>query len=171
MNGTSGDVFCEYLVQSKLTGKNYGYIALSVIAGVILSLALFLFLPSFLIFAIFGWIGVYYVIKLQKTEYEYIFTSGHLDIDQLSGDLRRKRKVAIEADSVQIIAHEKSESALAFAHGDFKVYDFSTHDPASKNRFIIVGTSRGENVKVTFEPNEKMIDNMWRYFPSKVKRA
>ncbi len=171
MNGTSGDVFSEYLVKCKMLPKNYLFIVLAVLAGLIITGAILLFIPGLLVLAIFAWFGVYFVIRLQKTEYEYIFTSGNLDIDQLSGDMRRKRKLEVEAETVQLIAPEKSESALAFAHGNYKDYDFSSHDPDSKYRYVIIGASKGENVRVLFEPNEKMLDNMWRFFPSKVKRA
>lgn len=171
MQGTSGDVFSEYLVKSRLTGKNYAIIAAALILAVVLTGVIFAAVPGFMLILVLLWAGVYFVIKMQKTEYEYTFTSGDLDIDQLSGDFKRKRKATITSDTVEIIAHEKSDALAAFGHGQYKVYDFSSHNPAAKNRYVIIATVKNEKAKVIFEPNEKMIDNMWRYFPSKVKRV
>ena len=171
MQGTSGDVFSEYLVKSKLTGKNYAIIAVTAAVAVILSAFIFAFVPSLVMIAVLLWAGLYFVIKMQKTEYEYIFTSGDLDIDQLSGDFKRKRKASVKAETIEIIAHEKSDALASFAHGTYKVYDFSRHDKTSKNRYVIVAMVKNEKSKIIFEPNEKMVDNMWKYFPSKVKRA
>jgi len=171
MNGTSGDVFCEYLVKSRMTGKNIGIIVLSAVLAMAITMAVFLFIPSMLIIAVAAWIGLYFMIKLQKTEYEYTYTSGDLDIDQLSGDMRRKRKVEIKGETVELIAPEKSDAMAGFANGNYKVLDYSSHDPASKNRYVIIASVNNERVRVIFEPNEKMIDNMWRYSPSKVKRV
>lgn len=171
MNGTSGDVFSEYLVKKKNTGKNYAIIVLCCVLAAIITVGLFMFIPSLMIIAILAWVGVYFVVRLQKVEFEYIFTSGDLDIDQLTGDFRRKRKVSIKADTVEIIAPEKSDALAGFAHGNYKTFDFSTRDLTSKQRYVIIGKSKSENVRVVFEPNEKMIDNMWKCFPSKVKRV
>ncbi len=171
MNGTSGDVFSEFLVSRKKSGMNYAIIVLCCLLAAVLTVGLFLFIPSFMIIAIAAWVGVYFVVRLQKVEYEYIFTSGDLDIDQLTGDFRRKRKVSIKADTVEIIAPEKSESLAGYAHGNYKTFDFTTRDAASKQRFVIIGKSKSEAVRVIFEPNEKMVDNMWKCFPSKVKRV
>ena len=171
MNGTSGDVFSEYLVKSRLTGKNYAFIALAALLGLIITAAIFMFVPSLMMIAVLAWLGVYFVVKMQKTEYEYTFTSGDLDIDQLSGDMKRKRKLEISGETIEVVAPEKSDALAGFAHGNYKVFDFSSHNPSSKNRYVIVASVKNERVKVIFEPNEKMIDNMWKYAPSKVKRV
>lgn len=171
MNGTSGDVFSEFLVKKKNTGKNYAIIVLCCFAALVLTVGFFLIMPTLMIIAIAAWVGVYFVVRIQKVEYEYIFTSGDLDIDQLTGDFRRKRKVSIKSDTVEVIAPEKSDAAAAYSNGAYKNYDFTSRDLNSKYRYIIVGKSKGEMVRVLFEPNERMLDNMWKYFPSKVKRA
>ena len=171
MNGTSGDVFSEFLVKKNMTGKNYGLIVLSCIAALFLSAAIFLFVPSLSIIILLLWFGVYFVVRMQKIEYEYTFTSGDLDIDQLTGDFRRKRRMSIKSDTVLMVAPEKSEYLLEYKNGNYKEYDFSRHDPQSTGRYVIVGQFKSEPVRVIFEPNEKMLNNMWKYYPSKVKRV
>ncbi len=175
MVSSSGDVFSEVLVKRKITPAN---IVVRVICGIIALAILVLFLigffvlvPGLFIFAIIILVIEYFVIKFQKVEYEYIFTSGDLDFDQLSGDFRRKRKLSLTFESMEMIAPEDSHELDPFRNGDFKVYDFSSRDKNNK-RYVYIGSSKdNKRVKVYFEPSEKMLDNMYNYSPRKVKRA
>ena len=94
MVSSSGDVFSEVLVRRKTTTGN---IIVRVICGIITFLIALLFvlgffaaLPGLFIFAVIIIVIEYFIIRFQKVEYEYIFTSGDLDFDQLSGDFRRR---------------------------------------------------------------------------------
>lgn len=171
MDGTSGDVFCEWLVRRKPGIKNYAIVFLGSLVAALGTAAVFLYMPTFLIAAVALWFGVYYLVRFQKIEFEYTFTSGDLDIDQLSGDIKRKRKLELSKDDIEMVAPEKSESLDVYKNGKFKLYDFSKNIPQSKDRYVIIGKIKNERIKVVFEPNEKLLDNMWRYAPSKVKRV
>ena len=59
--------------------------------------------------------------------------------------------------------------AGSLSHGEAKVYDFSSRDK-SKKRYVYVGSGDNGRIKVIFEPSEKMLDNMYNYSPSKVKK-
>lgn len=169
MNENSGDVFSEVLVKRKMTSTNYLAVLAGVLGAVIITAAIFLFLPTFLILALLVWFGVYFLVNLQKVEYEYIFTSGDLDIDQITGNYKRKRKLELTGDMIEIIAPEGSHELDDYNRGQFKVYDFSSRD-TSKKRFVIIANSGSSHIKVFFEPTEKMIDNMWKYSPRRVKK-
>lgn len=169
MNENSGDVFSEVLVKRKMNLTNYLVILAAAMGALILTAALLLFLPTFIIVALLLWFGVYFLVSIQKVEYEYIFTSGDLDIDQISGNFRRKRKMELTQDMIEIVAPEGSHELDDFKHGQFKEYDFSSRDK-SKKRYVIIGTLGSGRVKVFFEPTEKMIDNMWKYSPRRVKK-
>ncbi len=173
MVSSSGDVFSEVLVKRKVTTGN---IIVRVICGIITFLIAVLFvlgffaaLPGLFIFAVIIIVIEYFIIRFQKVEYEYIFTSGDLDFDQLSGDFRRKRKLSVTFESLEVLAPEGSHWLDGFQHGDYKVYDFSSRDK-SKKRYIYVGSGDKGRIKVIFEPSEKMIQNMYNYSPSKVKK-
>ena len=172
MVSSSGDVFSEVLVKRKVTPGN---IVVRVICGIITFIIAVLFvfgffaaLPGLFIFAVIIVVIEYFIIRFQKVEYEYIFTSGDLDFDQLSGDFRRKRKLSVSFESLEVIAPEGSHWLDPYQHGEMKVYDFSSRDK-SKKRYIYVGAGTNGRLKVIFEPSEKMLHNMFNYSPSKVK--
>ena len=160
MNENTGDVFSEVLVKRKMVSTNYLIVLATVLGAAVLTLALLLFLPTFVVVAI---------ASIQKVEYEYIFTSGDLDIDQISGNFKRKRKLELTGDSIEIIAPEDSHELDSYRNGQYKVYDFSSRDK-SKKRYVIIANISNGRVKVFFEPTEKMIDNMWKYSPRRVKK-
>ncbi len=172
MVSSSGDVFSEVLVKRKITTGN---IIVRVICGIITFIIVALFvlgffaaLPGLFIFAVIIVVIEYFIIRFQKVEYEYIFTSGDLDFDQLSGDFRRKRKLSVKFESLEVIAPEGSHWLDQYQHGEMKVYDFSSRDK-SKKRYIYIGAGTNGRVKIFFEPSEKMLKNMFNYSPSKVK--
>lgn len=170
MYATSGDVFCEVLVKKKLTTAD---MVVRVICGIVALVAAALFLvgiPIMFIVLIVVLAAAYFIIKCQKIEYEYIFTSGDLDFDQLTGDFRRKRKLSLTFEAMTVLAPEGSHHLDGYQHGDFKLYDFSSRDK-TKKRYVYVGTMEDKRIKVIFEPNEKMLDNMYLTAPSKVKKA
>lgn len=174
MVSSSGDVFSEVLVKRKTTTGN---IIVRVICGIVTLIIAALFvlgffaaLPGLFIFAVVILVIEYFIIRFQKVEYEYIFTSGDLDFDQLSGDFRRKRKLSVTFEALEVIAPEGSHWLDGYQHGDMKVYDFSSRDK-SKKRYVYVGGSDNGRIKVIFEPSEKMVKNMFNYSPSKVKMS
>lgn len=169
MNGTSGDVFSEWIVLRKMSGKQYGIMTLGGLAALAITVAIFVIQPGLIAIAIAAWFGAYFLARMQKAEFEYTFTSGDLDIDQLSGDLRRKRKCEIPKESVELVAPLDSDYVQEYKN--LRTYDYSSGDRTSKNRYVIIATVKNERARVIFEPNEKMLDNMWKYFPSKVKKA
>ena len=73
---------------------NYLAVAAGVLGGLVITAAIFLFLPTFLILALAVWFGVYFLISIQKVEYEYIFTSGDLDIDQITGNYKERESLS-----------------------------------------------------------------------------
>lgn len=169
-NSTSGDVFCEVLVSHRKGTAELLKIVLAVLVGVVLTGLVILFVPSIIFLMILVWAAVVFIIKLQKIEYEYIFTSGELDIDKISGDFKRKRKMTITMDTIEIVAPEDSHELDGYRHGNYKVYDFGANDPGQKN-YVMVGTCGNEQVKIIITPNEKILDHMFSYSPRKIKRA
>ena len=168
-NSTSGDVFCEVLVNHKKGTAEILKIVLAVLVGVVLTGVVLMLVPSIIFLMILVWALIVFIIKLQKIEYEYIFTSGVLDIDKISGDYKRKRKMTITMDTIEIVAPEGSHELDGYSHGNYKICDFSANDPQQKN-YIMVGSCNNEQVKVKITPNEKMLDHMFSYSPRKVKR-
>lgn len=169
MNGTSGDVFSEVLIKRKMIMTNYLIIAVLILTGFVATAAIMLFIPGFLILAVAVWFGVYFGIRMQKVEFEYIFTSGDLDIDQITGNFKRKRKLEVTKDTIEIVAPENSHELDDYRNQKCKEYDFSSRDKQHK-KYVCYANVGNERARIIFEPTEKMLDNMWKYSPRKVKK-
>lgn len=169
-NSTSGDVFCEVMVSHKKGTAEMIKIIIAALIGAVLTGAVMILVPSLIFLLILVWALVVFVIKLQKIEYEYIFTSGDLDIDKISGDYKRKRKMTISMNVIEIAAPEDSHELDSYKHGNYKVYDYSANDPSRKN-YVLVGSLQSEQVKIIITPNEKLLDHMFSCAPRKVKRS
>ena len=76
-NSTNGDAFCEVLVKRRRGTPETVKMVLSILAGMIVSMLIFMFIPMFFILIVPVWALIVFVIKMQKREYEYIFTSGY----------------------------------------------------------------------------------------------
>lgn len=85
-NGANGDTFCEVLVSRRRGTPETVKAALAIIVGLLFSAVIILLVPMFFILLIPVWALVIFVVRMQKLEYEYIFTSGELDIDVLIGN-------------------------------------------------------------------------------------
>lgn len=165
-----GDVFCEVLVSHKKdTGDRLKEI-LAVAAGVAATIALFTFFPQFLFLAVVIWGLVVFFIKMQKTEYEYSFTSGDLDIDVLKGDFKRKRLLSLTIKDMEVIAPEKSHELDPYRNSGHKVIDAGAGaDPGASN-YVIYGSINNEKTWLIITPNEKLISNMYSYAPRIVRK-
>lgn len=167
------DVYCEYLVKRK-TGSwalicRYLVVMATVLVfyyGVLLLQFYGLFFGMLLIFLCM------YVFKNTNIEYEYQFISGDLDIDVIFSQKKRKRARKFNIRTVEVFAPADSDVFKKYDHYKaekaFKVVDYSSGYADRKKYAFIV--SMGENgiAKVIFEPNEKMVDAIRNYIPSKM---
>ena len=101
-NSTNGDAFCEVLVKRRRGTPETVKMVLSILAGMVVSILI----PMFFILIVPVWALIVFVIKMQKREYEYIFTSGDLDIDALIGDYKRKNIFSLSMEHMTLIAPE-----------------------------------------------------------------
>lgn len=169
-SSTNGDVFCEVLVSHKKGSSETLKTALAIVAGIILSAAIILLIPMFFILLIPVWALVIFVVRMQQLEYEYSFTSGDLDIDVLIGNYKRKHKISLSMENMTLIAPENSYELDGYrGNPNYHHYDFSAND-AMQTNYIIIGNWNNQQVWVKFTPNERLLDDMFRISPSKVRR-
>ena len=166
------DLFMEYLVQHKRTGKD-----LFVISGIIAG-AIFLLLILTLVVSIFPAIaGIWLLsavaiiffavllIKRTSIEYEYILTNNELDIDQITAKSNRKRLVTINFSEIDICA-PVSHSAFSSAQAAAKTID-CTGNRTNNVYFIDYSAEKGKT-RVLIEPPVSYIENVRRFNPSKI---
>ena len=107
-NGANGDTFCEVLVSRRRGTPETVKAALAIIVGLVFSAVIILLVPMFFILLIPVWALVIFVVRMQKLEYEYIFTSGDLDIDVLIGNYKRKTRMSLSMENITLVAPENS---------------------------------------------------------------
>jgi len=99
-------------------------------------------------------------------EIEYIFVDGQIDFDTISGGEKRKTRLRIDFDQVEIVAPLGSHSLDAFKHN--KIRDFSSLKKDAHIYVIIAKISENGMEQIYFEPSEKMIIMMKEKAPRKV---
>ena len=107
---------------------------------------------------------------MQKLEYEYIFTSGDLDIDVLIGNYKRKTRMSLSMENITLVAPENSYELDGYRRNqNSHRYDFSANNVMQTN-YVIIGNWNNQQIYVKFTPNEQILDAMFRTSPNKVRR-
>lgn len=166
------DIFLEKIVTKRKTGKEFAIIGGAVLASVLLLAAGVIFgslLPFLMPMILVGvGYGLWFVISSMNKEYEYIVTNGDLDIDMIIARRKRKRVLSVKAKEFELMAQTGTIDEKDSASSRYKTLDFSSSTNSKSNWFILT-THNSERVKVIFEPDERMLKNLKRFNPSKIK--
>ena len=98
-------------------------------------------------------------------EFEYVYFNGDLDIDKIMNMQSRKRVFSSNIKEMEVIAWSGSVELQQYQR--YKVLDFSTQNPDDKV-YEMVTQFKGETVRVLFNPNEKILNEMKNMAPRKV---
>lgn len=171
MFGTE-DVFIEKIVKRQLGSVDYALIGLYILLFVFVLILVFIFLPYIVAFvpliiaaAIYG---LYYLISQRRLEYEYICTNGTLDIDAIINKKKRKRKVSVRAQSMEILAPLSSPDYNHHTRSKIKTMDLTTNT-SKENVWFFVADVNKERVLVLFEPDDRILKDLKRHNPSKTQ--
>ena len=166
------DTFLEKIVVRKKTGTDYLKIAGLLVASLIVMIALMLFggyisflVPLLLVGLVYG---LWFLLTSMNREYEYIVTNGDLDVDTIIARRKRKRAFSGKSKSFEIMAKVGSDEYKQAQKSRFKLLDFSGSLDSKENWFAMTDY-KGERVMVIFAPDDRMLKNLKRYNPSKVK--
>ncbi|AIS52964.1 hypothetical protein TKV_c18140 [Thermoanaerobacter kivui] len=165
------DIFIEKLIKRQKTLKD----ALFSI-GVILAtfVIVFLVIPvipivrNFWIFflLLFGYIA-YYLIRSRNIEFEYALTNSDFDVDKIIDQKRRKPILSIDCRNFEIVAKVNSDKFTNDIK-NIKNRIEAVSSMSSPNVYFAVFENKGVKTVLFFEPDEKMLDAMWRYIPRKL---
>ncbi len=177
------DIFLERIVPRK-KDKFYYVKVLSLILSAILAAAtliwLLLLLPalSFLTpIALAGCgYGLWWLIGSLHIEYEYIVTNGELDVDVIVHRRKRKRLFSGRVKDFEIMARldgpEFRDSAAQYEREKrarrLQVLDCAATADAPSSWFF-VANYKSERLLVVFDPDERMLANMKRFNPSRIR--
>ena len=168
-------LYCETFVKRKNTGTVYLAKAGVVFAALLLVALAVLFGGSgmigyiFMMLAALSVVGVFYVMKMFNVDYEYIFCDGQIDFDVISGGERRKTKLRVDFDNLDVMAPISSHELDSLSNRQVKVFDFTSREPDAKRYVLFARDSKNQQqVKVIFEPDEKMVSYSKQKAPRKV---
>lgn len=111
-----------------------------------------------------------YLFPRFNVEYEYIYCDGQLDFDRITGNAKRKTILRIDFDKVEMIAPINSHALDNFKHMKLVTKDFTSLKPDIK-AFVIICRGERDNLKILFEPSEKMLACMKQKSPRKISEV
>lgn len=158
------EFYTEQLVKQKATlSTMIKKSAVVVFVIVIFLVALLISLAAIPLFigavalAVFLW-------KRFNLEFEYLYYNGDLDIDKIMGMQKRKRVFSANVKTMEVIAPSGSFELQQYQN--LKKYDCSTN--SGNKTYEMVIPHKGQKVRVIFEPNEKILQDLRRWEPRKV---
>ncbi len=160
------EFFTEHLVKRPSNSTTLLKKAGLVVATVVVSFLLMMFIPSFAFLLIAGLIALdVFLFGKMNLEFEYIYYNGDMDIDKIMNMQSRKRVFSTNIKEIDVVAPKGSDQLMPFQR--LKVLDFSSQ--ISENRtYEMVTSYKGEKVRVIFEPNDVILNGMKYLAPRKV---
>lgn len=153
------DTFVEQIVAKKKGGREYGIIALVVLGALILTAALFLFIPMLMILVVGIGYGAWWLITSQNVEFEYSVTNGDIDIDQIVAQRKRKRIVSVAGSKIEsLLPYNAAEQAnrhydrvvLAAPSAEAATWCFNYHSKKNGHTLVV------------FAPEQRVLDALER---------
>ncbi len=162
-----GEVYHEWLIKRKMTITGIGLRILFILLCVASVLLTVVFgAISFVAGIAFAYL-TRYIFQMTDVEFEYMYLSGECQIDKICGKMRRKGCGKIEMDKVEIIAPEGHEELAQYEKQVYKLRDFSSLEKDAQ-RYVVFERKDSSLIKVIFEPNEDIINEMQLTAPRKV---
>ena len=175
------DIYCEFIVKRKISTRAL-ICRYMVVIATFLAFYYGLFLSQYygqlfgMLLVFFGMLLVLlcmYVFRNTNLEYEYQFISGSLDIDVIFAKRKRKKARKFDIRAVELFAPADSEVFKPYERKKeekaYRVVDYSSGYPDRKKYAFIVSIGEKGVAKVVFEPNEKMVEAIRHYIPSKMR--
>ncbi len=165
-----GDLYSECIVKRKTPMYTFA-IKLLLFVAMCVAVTFMVLMVSVIPFLIAVAIGVlyYFYAASVNLEYEYTFVNGGLDVDKIMNKSRRRKLLTFDFNHLEIMAAENSHLLDSYRQKSCKVYDFTSLNAENADKvYVIYGTDKNEMIKVLFEPDEKMLNDMRNNAPRKV---
>ncbi len=165
-----GDLYSECIVKRKTPIYTIA-IKLFLLIATFIALTFMVLMLSvipFIIAVAFGIVYYFYATGVDL-EFEYTFVNGELDVDKIMNKSRRRRILAFDFSHLEIMARENSHLLDSYRQKNCKTYDFTSLKAENKDKvYVIYGTDKNEMIRILFEPDEKMLNDMRNNAPRKV---
>ncbi|SET26324.1 hypothetical protein [[Clostridium] polysaccharolyticum] len=111
-------------------------------------------------------LAVYVWPRLSYVEYEYIFCDGQFDFDRITGQAKRKNMLRVDMEDVEVIVSPERREEF----DNKSISNVKNYSKGMSNAFMMIASTESSQMKVYFNPSEKMIECMYNKAPSKVKK-
>lgn len=111
-------------------------------------------------------LAVYFMPRLSKMEYEYIFCDGQFDFDRITGGAKRKNLLKVDMENVEVIVSPDRRSE----YDNPSITNVKNFSDNVKTAFMMIASLEDKQLKIYFKPTDKMIECMYNKAPSKVKK-
>ena len=168
------DTFLEYLMEKKSSNgdfiKKLGIVvaAFVVIIAVMNIFLLFgKYLLSYIPLAVAAVVyGAYILIRNFNVEYEYIFTNGDLDIDIIKSRRARRRLASLNVRQIEVMAKKENSAFANQFESDSIAKKFdAVYDPKKGGIYCVLYKVDGVRTLLTFQPPERLIEEMKKMNP------
>ena len=170
------DVFVEYMIKKKTSGKDIAMMLGAAVLGAVLIIGSILLtglfhvppmIPFFVICAVVY--GLYWVITSRSIEYEYSITNGDISIDQIVNRRSRKRLTSFDAKAIEEMGkYTENAQRLKNRRVDKTIFASLTDDGA--DAWYVIARSRKTGVTLlVFSPDERCIDAIKPFMDRKLR--
>jgi len=160
------EFYTELLVKRKPGGKEL-FVKVSLICLILLAIpTIFIFTFGLVLVIITIGLAVFMFSRLD-IEFEYLYFNGDLDIDIIYRKMKRKKVYTMNVGDLEMLAPIQSMEVKHYEK--LRTFDYSS-GTRSGNEYVMIVSKNGQKERVIFEPNEKIIDDMFYRAPRKVIR-
>lgn len=161
------DEIVEQLIKCK---PAIGLTVLKYVSYVLCALGIVFFLIGggiigLLLAVIFGVAG-YYAGVYSQVEYEYVYCDKELDIDVIYSQSKRKTLVSLDLGKMEALVRVEGTKMSEYSRRECKTTSYTTNDKANMDK--VYALFYDGNLKVLFEPNEKLLGAISYVAPRKV---
>ena len=161
-----GEFYTELLVKRK-AGAKEKMMKILLIFMVLLSLpTVFTYRFGLLIVVGVVALAVFMFTRLD-VEFEYLYFNGDLDVDVIYRKMKRKRVFSMNVSEMEILAPVDSMEVKHYEK--LKTFDYSSGTRSGKE-YVMIVVKNGQKGRIIFEPNEKIVEDLFYKAPRKVIR-
>lgn len=172
-----GDVLVECAVKRKVSMKKLALqgLVIGLMVAVFAFFLLYYRMPALVLIGIILCVISSKVAAMCDEEYEYVFVNGDIDFAKIVGKKKRLELLSVSMNEVELVAPVQSDRLTPYRNTDrqkYQVKDFSSAYPSHTERmYEMICKSDNQAYRITFEPNQKLLEAMWQLAPRVVVKA
>lgn len=160
-----GDIFIEQLVKKQTHAGQKSIVFILSLLAAVLCFAGFFFNYILLIPGVLVAVVAFIYFRNTDIEYEYCLVNTQLDVDKIIAKSSRKHLLTVDLKNLEIAAPINSDRLSRLTN--VKIVDYSTGEENVQTFALVVRTDK-ELIRIIFNPNNKLMDAIYKLAPGKV---